>query len=554
MRKILFSIGAVAAAFLRPAFGESGDSVVLIYNSRMAESKAVAVHYAARRQVPESQMLALDLPVTETMTRQEFRDKLEGPLWKWLEEKNLFTVKSVSDPTTNNVPLSRHWKVTGAKVRYAVLCYGVPSRILRDPNLKETGMEKVKEELRRNEAAVDSELALLPLHDYKLPLTGPLQNIFYMTTNSVSLHPTNGVLLVARLDGPTPEIARGLVDKAMDAETNGLWGRFYFDLRGVTNEYKLGDDWLRQAAELSQRLGFETVVDEKPETFPASFPMSQVAVYAGWYDTEFSGPFRHGSVEFMPGAFAYHLHSFSAATIRAADKNWVGPLLAQGATITMGCVDEPYLSGTPDIGTFLGRFIFFGCSFGEAASASQAVFSWQTTVVGDPLYRPFGKNPQWLHEDLLRRKSHLIEWSHLRVVNLNLVQHYPVSECINYLEQIPETRQSAVLQEKLGDLYQLQGKPASSIHAYKAALGAQPTRIQQTRLLLALGEKLMAAGEEKEASGVYEEFLKKTPAYADPLAIYHKLLALAEKLQNPEDAARFKKEIERLSPPPAKSQ
>ena len=112
MRKILFSIGAVAAAFLRPALGESGDSVVLIYNSRMAESKAVAVHYAARRQVPESQMLALDLPVTETMTRQEFRDKLEGPLWKWLEEKNLFTVKSVSDPTTNNAPLSRHWKVT----------------------------------------------------------------------------------------------------------------------------------------------------------------------------------------------------------------------------------------------------------------------------------------------------------------------------------------------------------------------------------------------------------------------------------------------------------
>lgn len=548
MRKILFLMGAMAVAGGIPAWGESGDSVVVVYNSRMKESKAVAIHYAERRHVPMEQILPLDLPATETMTRQEFRDKLETPMWKWLEEKNLFTVKSVPDPTTNNAPLGRHWKVTEAKVRYAVLCYGVPSRILRDASLKEPGMEKLKDELKRNEAAVDSELALLPLHDLKLPLTGPLQNIFYLTTNSITLNPTNGILMVARLDGPTPEIARGLVDKAMDAETNGLWGRFYFDLRGVTNEYRLGDDWLRQAVELSQHLGFESVVDEKPETFSASFPMSQTAVYAGWYDAEFSGPFRSGSVEFMPGAFAYHLHSFSAATLRATDKNWVGPLLAQGATITMGCVDEPYLSGTPDIGTFLTRFIFFGFSFGEAASASQTVYSWQTTVVGDPLYRPFGKNPQWVHEELLRRKSRLIEWSHLRVVNLNLAQRYPVAECINYLEQIPETKQSAVLEEKLGDLYQMQGKPASSIHAYKMALGAQPSRVQQTRLYLVLADKLTAAGEEKEAMELYEEFLKKTPTYAEPLAIYKKLFALAEKLQKSEDAARFKKEMDRLSP------
>jgi uncharacterized protein (TIGR03790 family) len=55
----------------------------------------------------------------------------------------------------------------------------------------------------------------------------------------------------------------------MQAETNGLWGRAYFDLRGLTNgDYKKGDDWLRGAAEAARRYGFETVVDDRPETFP----------------------------------------------------------------------------------------------------------------------------------------------------------------------------------------------------------------------------------------------------------------------------------------------
>ena len=49
-------------------------------------------------------------------------------------------------------------------------------------------------------------------------------------------------------------------------------------------------------------------------------------------------------VEFMPGAFAYHLHSFSATTLRSASQGWCGPLLAKGATCTMGCVYEPYLT------------------------------------------------------------------------------------------------------------------------------------------------------------------------------------------------------------------
>src|SRR5205814_2823694 len=139
---------------------------------------------------------------------------------------------------------------------------------------------------------------------------------------------TKGLLMVTRLDGPSASIARGLVDKAMEAETNGVWGRAYIDSRGLTNGgYKVGDDWMRQAAQAARQAGYETVLDEKPETFSAGYPMSQIALYLGWYDQQVSGPFTRPTVEFMPGALAYHLYSFSAQTIRASNQGWVAVLL-----------------------------------------------------------------------------------------------------------------------------------------------------------------------------------------------------------------------------------
>ncbi len=320
-----------------------------------------------------------------------------------------------------------------SRIRYAVLCYGVPLKILPQPNLKETATENLRPEMRRDEAAVDSELALLPEIEQNLPLGGPLRNPVYTVTNATIIHPTNGVLIVARLDGPSAGIARGLVDKALQAEADGLWGRAYFDLRNTTEPgYKMGDDWIRNAAEIARRLGFETVVDENPGTFPADFPMSQIAFYAGWYEQDVSGPFTLPKVEFMPGAFAYHLHSNSAASLRTTNRFWAGPLLAKGAAITMGCVAEPYLAGTPDVAIFTSRLIFFGFTFGEAACACQSVLSWQTTVLGDPLYRPFGKSPEQLHGELQRRQSRLVEWSWLRLVNLNLANNRSPASCISH--------------------------------------------------------------------------------------------------------------------------
>ena len=487
-----------------------GDSAIVIYNSASDDSKSVASHYLTTRGVPGNNLIGLPLPVGETMTRKEFTEQLQEPLLNALTERGLWKLRA--DAASREFNLTNSPAVTESSIRYAVLCFGVPLKITRDPALTELNADKVQPELRRNEAAVDSELAVLPLAAGRHPLTSVLPNRNYAATNPAALHPTNGILLVARLDGPTAAIARGLVDKARVAERDGLWGRAYFDARGLRDGgYLTGDEWLRKAAEVSRRFGFETTLDDTAPTFSAGFPLSQVGLYAGWYDGHVSGPFARERVEFLPGAVAYHLHSFSAQTLRSADKNWCGPLLAQGATATLGCVEEPFLAGTPDLGVFFHRLTAAGWTFGEAAYAAQGSLSWQTTVVGDPLYRPHGRHPAELHADLVKRRSPLVAWSHLRVVNLNLTQGTSAAEMVGYLNEQAETKTSAVLLEKLGDLQLKLEKPDLAIAAWDKALENEPTPQQSIRLHFARADQLTKLGRVVPALVAWKELEKLLP-------------------------------------------
>ena len=507
-----------------------GDSVIVVFNSAVQDSKAVADHYATVRAVPANQVIGLPLPTSETMSRKEFREQLQEPLLKALSARELWRLRP--DSATQAFSPTNPPAVTEAKIRFAVLCFGVPLRIAHDATAREPDDEKLPPPIRRNEAAVDSELALLPLAAGRHSLAGIVPNRNYAATNPAALHPTNGILLVARLDGPTPAIARGLVDKAREAERDGLWGRAYFDARGLRDGgYLIGDEWLRKAADVVKRFGFETVLDDTPATFSAGFPLSQVGLYAGWYDGNASGPFARDTVEFLPGAVAYHLHSFSARTLRSTDQHWCGPLLAKGATATLGCVEEPFLAGTPDLGVFFHRLTAAGWTFGEAAYAAQGSLSWQTTVVGDPLYRPFGRHPAELHADLLKRRSEFVAWSHLRVVNLNLAQETAAAEMVGYLNQQPETKTSPVLLEKLGDLQLKLEQPAHALAAWEQALANHPTSQQRLRLLVDRAEALSTLGREVPALVAWQELAELLPMSPEQTRVKQRLEALTLKLK-----------------------
>jgi len=524
-----------------PQSGSSGQDVLVVFNSQMPESKEVAQYYALKRKIPATQILGLELPRAETISREEFKQKLQKPILEFLEQSHWISFVTNSHAGTNG-STSFHVKTAQCKFRYLVLVHGVPLTVLSAPDLPDPGSELINVKLRRNNAAVDNELALLPLVHFNLPLAGPVRNPLYSTTNNLLLHPTNGILMVARLDGPTPKLAMGLVDKAIFAETEGLWGRAYFDLRGITDhEYKLGDDWIKAASVYSQKFGLETIVDLNPETFSKAFPMSHIAIYLGWYDQRISGPFTKDEVEFMPGAFAYHLFSYSARSLRDPGGSWVAAFIEKGATITLGCVDEPYLGGTPDVSILTAR-LMAGFTFGEAAYAAQQSLSWQTTVVGDPLYRPFGTHPRVQHQELIKRRSPYLEWSHLRVVDRNLALNAPTSELIAYLENEPLTRKSAILLEKLADLYEMIGKPNSALYTMRQSLKYRPSPEQQVRLMLKVAEKLEKLGRTQDAFEAYKIFARTNKKYAEMSEIFDAQLSLAAKLNLKTEVQRIERE------------
>ncbi len=531
--------GALLGNSVPASESAESESVVVVFNQNLPDSESVAQHYATKRRIPKDQILGLDLPDKETVSRAVFQKKLQGPLAAIFRKRGWFEFEDVvKEKAEEAVP-----KVKKSSIRYLTLCYGVPLRIQSDRTIQEEGMEELPPEMRRNQAAVDSELATLP---NPLKLYGWRPNPVYGTTNSLVIRPEKGILMVARLDGPSPQIAKRLVDKAIAAEQDGLWGRAYFDLRGLeSGEYKLGDDWIAHAAALSRHLGFETYEDRKPETFPETLPISHAALYAGWYDAHVSGPFRREKVEFMPGAVAYHLHSYSALTIRSKTERWVGPLLEAGATATMGCVYEPYLALSPQLHIFF-ESLFRGFSFGEAAYASQLAISWQTTVVGDPLYRPFANLPA-LQAKLQRENSPLIEWLILLNINRAIAGQISMDQILESIKNDADVQKkiqkSAVLTEKLGDLHYEQEKRAESTRLYREALQRKPSPQQDLRIGQRLATLLQQTDKEAEAVSVYLNLIERHPYSAGKTEMLRKARNLAEKL----DLREKLREIQRLS-------
>ena len=93
----------------------------------------------------------------------------------------------------------------------------------------------------------------------------------------------------------------------------------------------------------------------------------------------------------------------------------------------------------------------------------------------------------------------------------------------------PVTPHSAVLTEKLAQLYDMQGKPSSAIGAWQQALKLNPSTHQRIRLHLVLADKLLAAGRNAEAADNWRQLIADSPDYPDLPIIREKLKALEPK-------------------------
>ena len=160
----------------------------------------------------------------------------------------------------------------------------------------------------------------------------------------------------------------------------------------------MGDAWLAEIPEQLHKVGVPVVCDDSPGLFPPGYPMTDCALYYGWYAGQVTGPFAQPEFRFVSGAVAVHIHSFSGATLRDPNANWVAPLVAHGAAATIGNVYEPYLQLTAHLDVFNDRLLH-GFTFAESAYMSMPALSWMSVMVGDPLYRPYAA---WLQIDAAR--------------------------------------------------------------------------------------------------------------------------------------------------------
>jgi uncharacterized protein (TIGR03790 family) len=239
------------------------------------------------------------------------------------------------------------------------------------------------------DASLDSELGLLWWDRDLYPVAWRWGNPLYQ--DSAPNRDDLPVLMVSRLDAPTADLAKGLVDHALQAERSGLQGTMYFDARGLkakdaTDTYGIYDQSLRDATEVvKQQSSYNVLLDDAEATLSRPGSAPDVALYIGWYKLRaYEDVFT-----FMPGAIGYHMASAEAITVHdRSERGWCKNALEHGITATLGSVGEPYLDAFPEPARFTALLLTGQYSLAEVYYLTSRYISWRMVLFGDPLYNP----------------------------------------------------------------------------------------------------------------------------------------------------------------------
>lgn len=382
---------------------EPGE-ILLIANKDITESMLLAQYYCSQRGVPDKNILALSLgaDLKDSIGRINYEQQLVGPI-----RRKLFNEQLVG------------------KIKCLLTIYGVPFKVggrgvlpnqeskLKELNKLAEQEEKILEGLKQADlknseeykqvngrlsrlkaaidringketnASVDSELSMVLFDSYDLyRWQRNMLNDEVRSGNSITL-------MVSRLDGPDYNIIKGLVDKAISAEKNGLKGIAYIDSRGITsrNMYGRYDQSLRNMAAFFKSETEIIVVEERAAKLFSPGTCPRAALYCGWYSLK-----KYvDAFDFVDGAVGYHIASFEAANLRDPNSSqWCPSMLMDGITATLGPVAEPYLHTFPEPKAFFTK-LYEGNCLVEAYYRTKPVNSWQMLLIGDPLYKPFQK-------------------------------------------------------------------------------------------------------------------------------------------------------------------
>ncbi len=384
-RSFPFLTVVLATAFFctSPLWAKIGNidpaKVVVLANADDKDSLEIARYYIKARELPEENLIAVPMPLEETLDWETFVEGVYNPVLTALVEKEWLvgSLSSQRDPEGR-----RQAVILENNIDFLVVCR-IPLRIENNETYVAAQTQlPPQQQFQVTNASVDAELALLAAG--RTPIVGFVGNPLFQQESPPDIL-RRQVVPVARLDGPSARGVKGMIDSALKAEREGLRGRAYVDLGGP---HPKGDEWLEAAGKMAERLHYPVTWDRDRAVFGWKTRLDAPAIYFGWWTTNISGPFRARAFRFPPGAIVFHIHSFSATTIRHASRRWSGPLVERGTAVTVGNVYEPYLELTHHPQLFF-KALQEGRPAGEAAYYALPILSWQAVFVGDPLYRPF---------------------------------------------------------------------------------------------------------------------------------------------------------------------
>lgn len=301
------------------------EEVLILATWHSADSQKVARHYAARRGIPMDNILV----VTP-------------------HEGNKFRNRQVIDEVREHLLE----KGLAGKIRVIAPTFGVP----------------LGDGLR----ALDSMLSDVFDRYSRGRIMGAPNPLFLKDMHH---DPSLGLYLVSRLDGPTPEIAMALVDKAIEAEktVTPRSGNAFFTSTAFGKEGMVA----------AERHGVRATLEDRKYTLTNSLPDNIMWMFADGHDYKAirMSPWPLGSV----GGYLK-----SNTLIRMRDnkyKYWVPGLLEEGITATFGATIEPYLQGYTRGCILLDRFWTGKYTFSESFFMSTPTLNWAMCAVGDPLYK-----------------------------------------------------------------------------------------------------------------------------------------------------------------------
>lgn len=245
-------------------------------------------------------------------------------------------------------------------------------------------------------ASFDSELALLHFEAY--PVVRWQNSALQATFDPLSRDLLPRTLMVARLEAPTFDEAKGLIDSAIETEKQGLTGKVYIDARGIKADKVVApgsdadyDQSLRDLAQLLENHAtLPVVLDNRDELFQKG-ACPDAALYCGWYSL---GKYVD-AFTWKRGAIGYHLASSEAVNLRnAGSQAWCNQMLEHGVAGTLGPTFEPYLQAFPRPLEFFSQLLTGKYTLGEVYARTNPFNSWVMVLVGDPLYNPFRNHPQ----------------------------------------------------------------------------------------------------------------------------------------------------------------